>query len=108
MVRIAKANDSSVGKTADAEKITFDGTDIQLESGKYEYDASVSGAFDVQVKASDNANIYINSIRGNIANFKVAAHGVVRIIIQEGEKEPVIYYFKINDDKKVRKMSSQR
>ena len=100
MVRIAKANDSSVGKTADAEKITFDGTDIQLESGKYEYDASVSGAFDVQVKASDNANIYINSIRGNIANFKVAAHGVVRIIIQEGEKEPVIYYFKINDDKK--------
>ena len=100
MVRIAKANDSSVGKTADAEKITFDGTDIQLESGKYEYDASVSGAFDVQVKASDNANIYINSIRGNTANFKVAAHGVVRIIIQEGEKEPVIYYFKINDDNK--------
>ena len=43
MVRIAKANDSSVGKTADAEKITFDGTDIQLESGKYEYDASKSG-----------------------------------------------------------------
>ena len=100
MVRTAKANDSSVGKTADAEKITFDGTDIQLESGKYEYDASVSGAFDVQVKASDNANIYINSIRGNTANFKVAAHGVVRIIIQEGEKEPVIYYFKINDDNK--------
>ena len=100
MVRTAKANDSSVGKTADAEKITFDGTDIQLESGKYEYDASVSGAFDVQVKASDNANIYINSIRGNTANFKVAAHGVIRIIIQEGEKEPVIYYFKITDDNK--------
>ena len=100
MVRTAKANDSSVGKTADAEKITFDGKELQLESGKYEYDASVSGVFDVQVKASDNANIYINSIRGNTANFKEAAHGIVRIIIQEGEKEPAIYYIKIIDDNK--------
>ena len=105
MVRTAKANDSSVGKTADAEKITFDGKDIQLESGKYEYDASVSGVFDVQVKAADNANIYINSIRGNTANFKEAAHGVVRVIIQEGEKEPVIYYIKTTDDNKSKENS---
>ena len=44
------------------------------------------------------ARIYINSQKGNIGNFEKAAHGIVRIIIQEGEKEPVIYYIKITDD----------
>ena len=97
MVRIAKPSDTAVGKTPDAKRITIDGTDISLESGKYEYEADVNGIFDVQVDAAKNSNIYINSIRGNSANFKEAAHNMVRIIIQNGNQEPVIYYITINN-----------
>ena len=98
LVRKVQPSNEKVGKTANAEKITIDGVALTLEAEKYVYDATVSGVFDVEVQAEDGANIYINSQKGNIGNFEKAAHGIVRIIIQEGEKEPVIYYIKITDD----------
>ena len=98
LVRKAQPSNEKVGKTANAEKITIDGVNLTLEPEKYVYEATVSGVFDVEVQAEDGANIYINSQKGNIGNFEKAAHGIVRIIIQEGEKEPVIYYIKITDD----------
>ena len=98
LVRKAQPSNEKVGKTANAEKITIDGVNLTLEPEKYVYEATVSGVFDVEVQAEDGANIYINSQKGNIGNFEKAAHGIVRIIIQEGEKEPVIYYIKITED----------
>ncbi|MGN0629669.1 MAG: hypothetical protein ACI4IW_08600 [Oscillospiraceae bacterium] len=92
----AKANDSAVGVTAAPSAITVDGKEVKLKNGVYTYSVGVEGEFDVEVAADENANIYINSTRGNVLSFDaVPEHGIVRVIVQEGEKEPVIYYLKI-------------
>ena len=97
MMRIAAPNESDVGKTSEPDSILFDGKKVTIEKGKYLYDVNVEGIFDVAVKGADNANVYINSIRSKTATFNKLAHGMVRIIIQEGIKEPQIYYFNVND-----------
>ena len=97
MVRTAKAKETNVGKSANAKKIVVDGKEISLQNDRYQYNVDVAGIFEVKVDAYENANVYINGARTTLANFEKAAHGMVRIIIQEGEKEPVIYHLSIND-----------
>ncbi len=110
-IRKAKPADSSVGITDAPTSIEFDGTVISgsdLTSGTIS-EVNVDGIFDVKVNAKDGSNVYINSIKDNVAYFDKAPHGIVRIIVQEGEKAPVIYYFNIKqseqpDSKKVTKI----
>ena len=111
-IRTAKADDSDVGVTDAPSSIVFDGIEISgsnLVSGTM-HDVNVSGVFDVKVNASEDANIYINSIHSDTAFMNEAPHGIVRIIVQEGNKAPVIYYFKVRqteqpDSKKVTKVT---
>ena len=98
MVRTAKANSTDVGKTNNASKIVVDGKEVSLQDGKYQYNVDVSGIFEVNVETSDDANVYINGARTTYANFEKAPHGIIRVIIQEGEKEPTIYYLTITDE----------
>ena len=96
-MRVAKAADSAVGVTTTPASIKIDGTEVQLKPGEV-VDTTVDGIFDIAVDAPETTNVYINSLRSHTAFMDKAHHGIVRIIVQEGEKEPLIYYFKINQN----------
>jgi putative cell wall-binding protein len=90
----AKAESALVGKT-EAPRIFVDGTEIQLTDGQYIYDAALANGGEVEVEAGD-ASVYINNKRAAGRTFESAPEkGVVRIIVQEGEKEPFIAYLKV-------------
>ncbi|MCR5846137.1 MAG: hypothetical protein K6G78_06165 [bacterium] len=93
MVRVAQAADSAVGKTGAPAKITVDGVDVPLEDGKFVYDdVVVDGAFQVAVDAPEDAHVYINNNCAASADYdKIPDHKIIRVIVQEGEKEPAIY-----------------
>jgi hypothetical protein len=97
MVRVAAASESEVGQTAAPSAIKVDGNALALTEGKYIYDnVAVDGPFAVSVDAAEGVNIYINSSRGHNAVFSgMPNHKMIRIIVQEGEKEPVIYYLNL-------------
>ncbi|MBQ7874012.1 MAG: hypothetical protein IJ306_02450 [Oscillospiraceae bacterium] len=104
----AKANDSAVGITEAPVSITVDGKEIALAEGVYEYTVGVEGEFDVAVSANEGANIYINSTRGETLSFAaVPEHGIIRVIVQEGEKEPAIYYITVAEKTEEVKVAEQ-
>ncbi len=86
----------SVGKTT-VDSITVNGTAIELTDGKVIYDVSdltVEGENTISVASADS-NIYINNTFGAEKTFAAApSKGLVRIIAQNGDKEPAIYYLK--------------
>lgn len=84
--------DVAVGVTAAPASITMNGVALSLKAGVNIYEAVAENAVDVAVEASENANVYINSIYGSTAHFHSLNHRMVCVIVQEGEKEPVIYY----------------
>ena len=100
-MRVAKAAESPVGVTTAPSSIEIDGVEYSGENLAAEtmINATVSGIFDVKVDASEKANVYINSLRSHTAFMYEAPHDIVRVIVQEGEKEPLIYYFRINQNK---------
>ena len=99
MMRIAQPADAAVGKTDAPAKVTVDGAEVALVAGQNVYeDVPIKGSFAVQVSAGENANIYINSQRGESAEFDaMPTHGIVRVIVQEGEKEPWIAYLNLTE-----------
>ncbi len=98
MVRVAEANETSVGKTFAPGSITVDGQAVPLSAGISSYNVSVTGGFTVLVDAGDTANVYINGSRTrNVTYSEIPAHGMLRVIVQEGMKEPVIYYLTLTD-----------
>ena len=60
------------------------------------YSVTAQEAVDVAVEAPEGTNVYINSTEGKTARFNALNHRTVRIIVQEGEKEPVIYYVNLD------------
>lgn len=96
MTRVV-SSDTAVGVTSQPEKITVNGVDVALEEGKYEYTAQMpQDQLTVNVTAPE-ANIYINGDMGDERTFEVKPEkGIVRVIVQEGEKEPLIYYITNN------------
>ena len=101
MVRVAQANDAPVGKTDAPAKITVDGVDVALEDGKFVYDdVLVCDSFSVAVDAPETANVYINNLNDQTHNRDYDAiplHKIVRVIVQEGEKEPAIYVLNLTE-----------
>ena len=97
MIRAAKASDSAVGVTSTPTSIKIDGKEVVLDPGNV-VDATVDGIFDISVDAPETTNVYINSLRSHTAFMDKAPHNIVRVIVQEGEKEPLIYYFNIKQN----------
>ena len=96
-MRIAKPADSAVGVTTAPSSIKIDGKAMELKPGEM-VDANVNGVFDVAVDAPEDTNVYINSLRSHTAFMEKAPHKIVRVIVQEGEKEPLIYYYNIKQE----------
>ena len=99
MVRVAQAATAPVGKTAAPAKITVDGTDVPLVGGKFVYDdVPVDGPFKVAVDAPEGTNVYINNNCSASANYDgMPLHKIVRVIVQEGQKEPAIYILNLKE-----------
>jgi hypothetical protein len=91
------ANKTPVGLSAAPTRILVDGVALSLKEGQYEYSARATGDFTVEVKAKDDANVYINNLRDNSREFaKAPDKGLIRVIVQEGEKEPRIYVIRVS------------
>jgi len=107
---LADAQSQPVGKTAAPAAITVNGEQIDLQDGVYIYNNVIvpaDGAFAVSVMTNEDANIYINSAGGASFTFgKAPNHGIIRIIVQEGEREPVIYYLNLIADGTAAKSSA--
>jgi hypothetical protein len=102
MVRTAETSSQNVGMTAAPASITVDGIPVagitSAPSGAAMRDVPASGAFVVNVTAPEGVNVYINSARGASATFaKIPGHKMLRIIVQEGTKEPWIAYLNLTE-----------
>ena len=97
MMRVAEPVSAPVGVTTaptsitvDGKAISFTGTNLEVING-----VEVSGAFVVNVETAAT-NVYINGFRGTSATYaKMPNHEMLRIIVQDGEKEPWIGYFNL-------------
>jgi len=87
----------NAGLSSVPEKITVGGYDIKLEDGVYVYSVDLDGPFEVCVESLPESNVYINNHRGTVRSFPIRQNKrIIRIIVQDGEKAPLIYYIKIN------------
>lgn len=105
------AGKEPVGKTQNLDSIIIsDGGGEQVfsfEDGKYSYEIKLSDITECRLKIPENSpeNVYINNTRAglpeySLSNAKQIRKGVymVRIIAQEGEAEPVLYYLTFTDE----------
>ena len=94
----AMAKDAPVGKTDGLTALSVNGEEVPLTDGVYSYAVHAEGATTLSILpiASEDANIYVSNVRissGKVADIPAAK--AVRIIVQEGEKEPVVYFLQI-------------
>lgn len=91
------------GTTDAPTSIKIGDQELELKSGVYSYAAEVSSQnFTVQVGASKDANVYINDVRGNSREYSRTnsfdfEKGILRIVVQEGESAPLIYYVQLTN-----------
>ena len=105
MVRVAQANDAPVGKTPAPASIYVDGADVMLADAAYTgntytvyNDVTVDGPFKVAVDVPEGTNVYINNNCATYANYDgMPLHKIIRVIVQDGEKEPAIYILNLKE-----------
>ncbi len=92
-------NAVAVGVSTPPAQISVAGVALSLKPDVYEYTAAVKGPFTVEVKTAAETNVYINNLRAFSRDFAVApAKGIIRVIVQNGIKEPLIYYITVNSE----------
>ncbi|MEF9863350.1 MAG: DUF4430 domain-containing protein [Christensenellaceae bacterium] len=93
-VKAAQSAAGDVGTTAAPSKITINGKEVKLQNNKMEYGAYFgAGEVTVDVSVPVGTNVYINKTYGNSYTYTAAPlKGIIRVIVQEGEKQPLIYY----------------
>ena len=104
---VPQPEEKAVGKTEMPASITVDGKKLELKEGQTIYEAEVSGGFNVEVEAPLNANVYINSNYARLVPFvKIPEHKLVRVIVQEGRKEPCVLLIKLSEGGEAQKAST--
>lgn len=90
--RVTNPAETAVGETAAPTSIKVNGEEVTGSGYIYEVEFA-GGELQIDVEASEDANIYINDTNGASRTYTTAPEkGIVRIIVQEGEKEPYIAY----------------
>ncbi|MBQ8813025.1 MAG: bacterial Ig-like domain-containing protein [Lachnospiraceae bacterium] len=110
VLRVTNAAEEAVGVTAAPTVITVNGTEITVpENGgtlavaidpvdTAETEETQTAALTVGVTAAEDSNIYINDTFGAERSYTaIPEKGIIRIIVQEGEKEPYICYLTISE-----------
>ena len=104
---VPQPEEKAVGKSEMPASITVDGKKLELKEGQTIYEAEVSGGFNVEVEAPLNANVYINSNYARLVPFvKMPEHKLVRVIVQEGRKEPCVLLIKLSEGGEAQKAST--
>ena len=94
---------ADAGITTAPASIVVGGSVIRPESGKYSYAVSAHPGFTVSVDAAEDANVFINNYRGTERTYNTTNEafdydkGILRVVVQEGEKAPVIYYITVTE-----------
>jgi|GEM_PF-1578440 len=95
----AQSQENPVGKTDNLKKLEVNGEVIALIDGKYNYVYDATDLKSLMITATGNStdNIFINNKRVNsgTSSEPLALADKVRIIVQNGEKEPIIYIVNI-------------
>lgn len=102
---VAKAYDAdtTVGVTSAPSAIRINEEEIQLQDNVYTYTVAAGKEFTVDVAAAEGDNVYINNACATSRTYD-ALHafdfdkGIVRIVVQNGEAAPVIYYITVLDN----------
>ncbi|MDR0836709.1 MAG: DUF4430 domain-containing protein [Propionibacteriaceae bacterium] len=100
-VRRAAETPAEVGVSAAPSSITINGAQVSLEHGVFTYYNVPFGhaGVDVEVTADASANVYINDARGATRTFATAPlSGTIRVVVQDGDSEPVIIYLNSGDE----------
>ncbi|MDR1573725.1 MAG: hypothetical protein LBS24_05405 [Clostridiales Family XIII bacterium] len=98
VVRI-EGDEAPVGASAAPASISVGDTELPLEEGVFEYAVSAKGGFSVRVDAPAGSNVYINNLRAAERYFALApAKELIRVIVQNGEQEPLIYYIAVKGE----------
>ncbi|NLH02476.1 MAG: Ig-like domain-containing protein, partial [Clostridiales bacterium] len=105
----ATPRDTAVCKTAAPASIAVGNTTIYPEDGVYTYYAAVDSFETVKTSvASSAANVYINNFRGSTFTYQAGKFdsnkGIIRIVVQNGICEPLIYYIHVVTANVVTKM----
>ena len=90
-----------VSFTKSAESIVVNGQEIEITDGKIGYDISAlcGGEITISVNADENSSVYINNLRSSKRTFEAAPDkGIIRVIVQDGEKNPQIIYLYTDPD----------
>ena len=90
----AQAAEAAVGVSEGLTALNVNGQDVALQNGVYSYnlDANKASTLNITPTANSAANIYVSNQRVSAGDTAaISAVEKVRIIVQEGEKEPVIY-----------------
>lgn len=97
VLRVTNAAENSVGVTAAPASITVNGRTISVPAnGTSALLPVAETALDVAVNAAEGANIYIGGVSGAERSYDaIPDKGIIRIIVQEGEKAPYICYLTV-------------
>lgn len=90
----AQVAEAAVGVSNGLTALNVNGQDVALQNGVYSYnlDANKASTLNITPTANSAANIYVSNQRVSAGDTAaISAVEKVRIIVQEGEKEPVIY-----------------
>lgn len=90
----AQAAEAAVGVSEGLTALSVNGQDVALQNGVYSYnlDANKASTLNITPTANSAANIYVSNQRVSAGDTAaISAVDKVRIIVQEGEKEPLIY-----------------
>lgn len=95
----AQSQKSAVGKTNNLKELVINGESIALIDGTYHYIYDATDLKSLMITATGNSsdNIFINNrrISSGTSSEPLALADKVRIIVQNGEKEPLIYTIRI-------------
>lgn len=95
--RVTNRAEASVGVTAAPSAISINGTAVTVPAnGSAVIIPVAEDALEVTVSAAEDSNIYIGSENGASRSYvSLPEKGILRIIVQEGEKEPYICYLAV-------------
>ena len=95
VVARAVPSDTDMGISEAPKKILIGGKEIDLQKDVYVYNIDGQGIINIEVEANPESNVYINNYKGN-CRAVITNKNIIRIIVQDGEKAPLIYYININ------------
>lgn len=106
--RVTNTAETAVGETEAPKAIIINGMEIEVpangetKSIKYEplntIDKDAKEILVVNVDTNEDANVYINNLGADERRYVTAPEkGIIRIIVQEGEKEPYICYLTLKE-----------